>query len=215
MAGFNSNRFDIPVLVEEFMRAGVLLDLSKRKFVDVQNIYHKLERRTLIAAYKYYCGKDLENAHSALADTRATYEVLQAQLDKLEATKKANEAASYKAKPIKETITYDDFQKLDIRVGTVLECERVPKMKKLLKFRIDDGLEQRTIISGISQFYEPEQLIGKQDTYHVQLWLDICSVEMFVEGGKANMTNLVFPKTPYNKVSGEGISNVKVSNIAL
>lgn len=82
LAGFNSNRFDIPLLIEEFMRAGVLIDLSKRKFVDVQNIYHKLERRTLIAAYKYYCGKDLENAHSALSDTRATYEVLQAQLDK-------------------------------------------------------------------------------------------------------------------------------------
>ena len=82
LAGFNSNRFDIPLLVEEFMRAGVLLDLSKRKFVDVQNIYHKLERRTLVAAYRYDCGKDLENAHSALADTRATYEVLMAQLDK-------------------------------------------------------------------------------------------------------------------------------------
>ena len=82
LAGFNSNKFDIPMLVEEFMRAGVDVDLSKRKLVDVQNIYHKLERRTLIAAYKYYCGKDLENAHSALADTQATYEVLQAQLDK-------------------------------------------------------------------------------------------------------------------------------------
>lgn len=82
LAGFNSNRFDIPLLVEEFMRAGVLLDLTKSKFVDVQNIYHKLERRTLIAAYKYYCGKDLTDAHSALADTRATYEVLQAQLEK-------------------------------------------------------------------------------------------------------------------------------------
>jgi DNA polymerase-3 subunit epsilon len=70
------------MLVEEFMRAGVDIDLSKRKLVDVQNIYHKLERRTLIAAYKYYCGKDLENAHSALADTEATYEVLEAQLDK-------------------------------------------------------------------------------------------------------------------------------------
>lgn len=82
LAGYNSNKFDIPLLVEEFMRAGVDVDLSRRKLVDVQNIYHKLERRTLIAAYKYYCGKDLENAHSALADTQATYEVLQAQLDK-------------------------------------------------------------------------------------------------------------------------------------
>lgn len=82
LAGFNSNRFDIPLLVEEFLRNGIDIDLSKRKFVDVQNIYHKMERRTLVAAYKYYCGKNLEDAHSALADTKATYEVLKAQLDR-------------------------------------------------------------------------------------------------------------------------------------
>ena len=81
LAGFNSNAFDIPLLVEEFIRAGVDFDVQKCKFVDVQNIYHKLERRTLSAAYKFYCNKDLVDAHSALADTRATYEVLQAQLD--------------------------------------------------------------------------------------------------------------------------------------
>lgn len=82
LAGFNSNRFDIPLLVEEFLRAGINIDLTNCKRVDVQNIYHKLERRTLVAAYKYYCDKDLENAHSALADTRATLEVLEAQLDR-------------------------------------------------------------------------------------------------------------------------------------
>ncbi len=82
LAGFNSNRFDIPVLAEEFLRAGVDIDLSKRKFVDVQVIFHKMEQRTLSAAYKFYCEKDLEDAHSAEADTRATYEVLQAQLDR-------------------------------------------------------------------------------------------------------------------------------------
>ena len=82
IAGFNSNRFDVPVLVEEFLRAGIDIDLTKRKFVDVQVIYHKLEQRTLSAAYKYYCGKNLEDAHTAEADTRATYEVLKAQLDK-------------------------------------------------------------------------------------------------------------------------------------
>ena len=82
IAGFNSNRFDVPVLVEEFLRVGIDIDLAKRKFIDVQVIYHKLEQRTLSAAYKFYCGKNLEDAHSAEADTRATYEVLKAQLDK-------------------------------------------------------------------------------------------------------------------------------------
>ena len=74
--------FNIPVLAEEFLRAGVDVDLMKRKFVDVQVIYHKLEQRTLSAAYKFYCGKNLEDAHTAEADTRATYEVLKAQLDR-------------------------------------------------------------------------------------------------------------------------------------
>ena len=81
LAGFNSNRFDLPLLAEEFMKTGVNIDLSHVQAIDVQNIYHKLEKRTLAAAYKFYCGRDLENAHSALADTQATYEVLQAQLD--------------------------------------------------------------------------------------------------------------------------------------
>ena len=82
LAGFNSNRFDIPMLAEEFLRAGVDIDLNKRKFVDVQTIFHKMEQRTLSAAYKFYCGKSLENAHTAEADTLATYEVLKAQLDR-------------------------------------------------------------------------------------------------------------------------------------
>ena len=82
LAGFNSNRFDIPVLAEEFLRAEVDIDLSRRKFVDVQVIFHKMEQRTLSAAYKFYCGKNLDDAHSAEGDTRATYEVLKAQLDR-------------------------------------------------------------------------------------------------------------------------------------
>ena len=82
LAGYNSNRFDIPLLAEEFLRAGVDIDLNKRKFVDVQTIFHKMEQRTLAAAYKFYCDKSLENAHTAEADTMATYEVLKAQLDR-------------------------------------------------------------------------------------------------------------------------------------
>ena len=80
--GFNSNRFDLPVLVEEFLRAGVDVDFKRRRFIDVQNNFHKMEQRTLVAAYKFYCDKNLEEAHSAEADTLATYEVLKAQLDR-------------------------------------------------------------------------------------------------------------------------------------
>lgn len=83
-AGFNSNKFDFPLLVEEFLRAGVEFDVENRKFVDAQRIFHMMEQRTLVAAYKFYCNKDLENAHSAEADTKATLEVLLAQLDRYE-----------------------------------------------------------------------------------------------------------------------------------
>ena len=90
-------------------------------------------------------------------------EMIKFQTDKLEATIKANEAANAEVAPVKETVAFDDFTKLDIRVATVLECERVPKMKKLLKFKLDDGTPKgRTIVSGIAQWYEPEQLVGKQ-----------------------------------------------------
>ena len=82
IAGFNSNRFDIPMLAEEFLRAGINIDLSRHRLIDVQVIFHKMEERTLSAAYKFYCGKQLDNAHSAEADARATYEVLMAQLDR-------------------------------------------------------------------------------------------------------------------------------------
>jgi len=81
-AGYNSNKFDLPLLAEEFLRADIDLDLKKRKFIDIQVIFHKKEQRTLSAAYKFYCDKNLNDAHSAEADTRATYEVLEAQLDR-------------------------------------------------------------------------------------------------------------------------------------
>jgi DNA polymerase-3 subunit epsilon len=82
LAGYNSNKFDLPLLAEEFIRANVDFDLKKRKLIDVQVIFHKREQRTLSAAYRFYCDKNLTNAHNSLADAQATYEVLQAQLDK-------------------------------------------------------------------------------------------------------------------------------------
>ena len=105
-------------------------------------------------------GKQLEKP--SLLFEKIEDSAIQFQLDKLEATKKANAAAAAKADPIKPVISFEDFEKLDIRVGTVLECEKVKKMNKLLKFLIDDGLERRTIVSGIAKYYEPEQLVGKQ-----------------------------------------------------
>ncbi len=81
-AGYNSNRFDIPLLMEEFLRAGVEFDMRNRKLLDVQNIFHKMEPRTLGAAYKFYCGKVLEGAHGAEVDASATHEILEAQLEK-------------------------------------------------------------------------------------------------------------------------------------
>lgn len=82
LAGYNSNRFDIPVIVEEMLRVNIDLEIEKRKLVDVQNVFHKMEKRTLEAAYKFYCDKELVNAHSAEADTIATLEVMEAQLDR-------------------------------------------------------------------------------------------------------------------------------------
>lgn len=82
IAGFNSNKFDVPLLIEEFARAGINFEVTGRRFIDVQNIFHKMEQRTLVAAYRFYCGKDLTAAHSASADTLATLEVLESQLDR-------------------------------------------------------------------------------------------------------------------------------------
>lgn len=109
IAGFNSNKFDIPLLAEEFLRIGKRLDMRNRSVIDVQQIFHKMEPRNLIAAYKFYCGKDLKNAHSANADTRATLEVLEAQVGR------------YASVPYEE------------RNGTV-SCPVTPDVKDLDKF---------------------------------------------------------------------------------
>ncbi len=103
LAGYNSNKFDIPILVEEFLRAGVDFDLKGRRFVDVQNIFHQMEQRTLKAAYKFYCGKEIIKAHSAEADIEATYEVFLAQLKKYEGVE-FEDKKGVKSIPIKNDI---------------------------------------------------------------------------------------------------------------
>lgn len=100
LAGFNSNKFDEPLLLEEFLRIGKSLDLRNRHLIDVQNIFHKMEPRNLIAAYKFYCGEDLTEAHHASADTRATYEVFKAQLEKYEDVEYIDPRTHAKSKPI-------------------------------------------------------------------------------------------------------------------
>ncbi|KXU58667.1 methionine--tRNA ligase [Prevotella bivia] len=110
---------------------------------------------------------DLLKAGQQLAEPHLLFEkieddAIEAQLQKLEDTKKANQAANYKAEPIKENVSFEDFEKMDIRVGHIINCEKVKKSKKLLQFTIDDGSgTPRTILSGIAAYYEPEQLIGK------------------------------------------------------
>ncbi len=95
--------------------------------------------------------------------------VIEAQLQKLQDTKKANEMAESKAAPAKENIEFDDFAKMDIRAGTVVECEKVAKTKKLLKLKVDTGIDQRTVVSGIAEYYKPEDLVGKQVSILVNL----------------------------------------------
>lgn len=137
LAGFNSNRFDIPVLAEEFLRAGVDIDMMKRKFIDVQVIYHKLEQRTLSAAYKFYCGKNLEDAHTAEADTRATYEVLKSQLDRYPEELQNDMAflAEYssfnKNVDFAGRIVYDDKGVEVLNLGNTKECRSAKYYKKI------------------------------------------------------------------------------------
>ncbi len=119
LAGFNSNRFDIPLLAEEFLRAGVDIDLKKNRFIDVQAIFHKMEKRTLEAAYRFYCNENLENAHSAMADTRATYEVLKSQLDRYE-NAEVDDGKGKKIKPIANDMDMlSDFSSYDRNVDYI------------------------------------------------------------------------------------------------
>lgn len=103
LAGYNSNRFDIPVLLEEFLKAGIDFDMSDRKFVDVQNVFHQMEQRTLRAAYKFYCNKDIINAHSAEADITATYHVLLAQIERYQDTEFEDKQGNI-SKPVQNSV---------------------------------------------------------------------------------------------------------------
>lgn len=119
LAGFNSNRFDVPLLLEEFYRVDMELDISKINLVDVQNIFHQMEQRTLVAAYKFYCNKDLTDAHSAAADTNATYEVMKAMLDKYKDTEFINKKGEV-SKPVQNDMNaLGEFSKRNNNVDLI------------------------------------------------------------------------------------------------
>ncbi len=145
---------------------------------------------------------------SELLFTKIEDETVNQQIQKLQNTKKANEAAEYKAAPIKEAIQFPDFEKIDIRVGTVLECVKVPKADKLLQFLIDDGISKRTIISGIAQWYKPEDLVGKQVCFIANLeprklrGIESCGMLLSAENSDGSLS-LIQPSaliTPGSKV---------------
>jgi DNA polymerase III subunit epsilon len=127
LAGFNSNKFDIPILAEEFLRCEIDFSIENRNLIDVQNIYHLMEKRTLKAGYKFYCGKDLLDAHQALADTEATYEIFMAQLDKYEGM-----------------IVQDDIKKVNIKFENDIDklhsiSERTRNVDFLGRIILDDA----------------------------------------------------------------------------
>jgi DNA polymerase III subunit epsilon len=140
IAGYNSNRFDIPLLAEEFLRAGLTFDTANRRFIDVQKIFHLMEKRTLAAAYKFYCNKSLDNAHSAEADAQATYEVLEAQIEKYAELK--NDVDS-----LAEFTREDDYVDLARRI--IIE-----KGVEVFNFGKHKGRPVRVVLKEEPQYYD-------------------------------------------------------------
>ena len=130
---------------------------------DVQNSWNDITVKEALIRANHHIGK-AELLFSKIED-----ETIQKQLDKLEASRRANEIANKKVEPQKEEIAFEDFTKLDIRIGTILEAEKMPKTKKLLKLKVDTGIDERTIVSGIAESFTPEEVVGKQVTVLVNL----------------------------------------------
>lgn len=131
LAGYNSNKFDVPLLVEEFLRCGRAFDLRNRHLIDVQNIFHKMEPRTLVAAYRFYCNQELTDAHQAQADTRATYEVLKAQLDKYEGVEYTDARTKKTCVPIQNDVKMlsnftRDIHSVDLAGHIVFDKNQLP-----------------------------------------------------------------------------------------
>lgn len=154
LGGYNSIKFDLPLLVEEFLRAGISFDLKNRKMIDVQNIFHKMEPRTLKAAYKFYCQKDLIDAHSAEADTLATYEVLKAQLDKYENeeyTDKEGNTSKPIVNDVSELADFSHYNKNADLVGQIVYNEQ---NQEVFNFGKNKGKLVETVFAREPQYYD-------------------------------------------------------------
>ena len=152
-AGFNSNRFDIPLLAEEFLRADIDIDLKKRKFIDVQAIFHKMEKRTLTAAYKFYCQKPLEDAHSAMADTKATYEVLKAQLDQYSDTEYEDQAGKISKPIVNDIQALSDFSAYDTNVDFVGRIVYDENGVEIINFGKNKGIPVEKVLRDQPGYY--------------------------------------------------------------
>jgi DNA polymerase-3 subunit epsilon len=153
-AGFNALRFDIPLLAEEFLRAEVDFDVRTRRVVDVQNIFHKMEPRNLVAAYKFYCNKNLENAHSALADTQATLEVLKAQITRYENTDYVNSDGVH-SQPVKNDIdALASFSQQHIAADLAGHIIYDDKGREVFNFGKHKGLLVEEVFRIEPQYYE-------------------------------------------------------------
>lgn len=154
LAGFNSNKFDIPMLIEEFLRAGIEFDLRNRRLVDIQNIFHRMEPRNLRAAYKFYCDKDLIEAHTAKADTMATYEILKAQIARYKDTEYTDNDGLI-SKPIKNDIqALHDFSCNSKNVDLVGHIAFNSKDQEVFKFGKHKNRPVEEVFKKEPQYYD-------------------------------------------------------------
>lgn len=154
LGGFNSNKFDIPLLVEEFLRADVDFDIKGRRFVDAQNIFHKMEPRTLKAAYKFYCEKDLINAHSAEADTRATYEVLLAQIQRYDGVEYADREGNISKPVVNDMRMLHEFSSQNRNADLVGQIIYNNQNQEVFNFGKHKGKSVEDIFNNEASYYD-------------------------------------------------------------
>lgn len=154
LAGYNSNKFDMPMLVEEFLRAGFEFDIRNRRLIDIQNIFHKMEQRTLKAAYKFYCGKNLENAHSAEADTVATYHILKAQLDKYEGAEFEDRSGNVSKPVVNDMQALADFSRVNRNADLVGHIIFNDKDEEVFNFGKNKGQSVEKIFAEQPSYYD-------------------------------------------------------------